>query len=117
VIGATISASLLTTAWYVTAAAPAVIGLARRRMMRCLALPITISGGAIGLLALTSHSAEPLASFVTAGMIAVTVVLTYMVLVFDTAERQSIQRFLCSALAIRSGTASRWPVQPVKIHE
>ncbi|HTT75066.1 MAG TPA: oligosaccharide flippase family protein [Candidatus Binataceae bacterium] len=102
VIGATIAASLLTTSWYVSAAAPAVIGLGWRPMLHRLALPITISTGALAVTVIAGRFAAPFACFMFACTTATIVLTAYLALVFDTSERQSIIRYLSGSLAAGS---------------
>jgi O-antigen/teichoic acid export membrane protein len=109
VIAGTIVASLLTTAWYVSVAAPAVIGLARMPLFRSLALPMIVSGSALSAEVLTVRSTEPYAAVVIGCVIVAIVLLAYLVLVFDASERRAIYRFFGHTLDVRpdfAGTAS-----------
>jgi O-antigen/teichoic acid export membrane protein len=106
VIGGTIVASLLTTSWYVTLAAPRVIGLARLRMLRHLALPVAISATALTAMIVAGRSVEPFAAFVIANLIAGLVLVVYLALVFDASELRAIRRFLASALS--AGSPVSW---------
>jgi O-antigen/teichoic acid export membrane protein len=112
VIGGTIVASVFTTAWYVSVAAPAVIGLARRRLLRCLAAPVIVSSGALAAGLLANRSAEPCAACVIGCVIVVIVPLAYLALVFDTSEREAIYRFLSHMLAVRADSPEATSVQP-----
>ena len=105
VIGGTIVASLFTTAWYVSVAAPAVIGLARRSLLRCLGSPVIVSSSALSAGLLANRSAGPRAGFVAWCVIAVMVLLAYLVVVFDADERRKIYRFLSRTLALRPNSA------------
>jgi hypothetical protein len=102
VIGGTVVASLFTTAWYVSVAASNVIGLPQRRLLRCLASPVIVSSGALGAGLLANRSAQPCAAFVIGCLIVVIVVLAYLALVFDAAERGAIYRFLSHMLGVRA---------------
>jgi O-antigen/teichoic acid export membrane protein len=94
VIGATVAASLLTTAWYVSWAAPAVIGLGRRRLIRELAPSVAASLSALIISIAASRQAAPLAACVRNAGVAAALILVNGTIIFTPGERLTIRGVL-----------------------
>jgi len=90
VIGATVVASILTTTWYVTIAAPRLLNISWRRMWCALWRPLMLT-----LLALSAFSlAPPLKRDIMACACLAFIVTTYALLVFTVNERRAARHFL-----------------------
>jgi O-antigen/teichoic acid export membrane protein len=100
VIGGTIVAALLTTAWYVSLAAPALLGLMRRDLLSQLALPAAASLAALGLNAVSGRHARAGTAIASAVAIATGLAAVNIRLILTPDERRLIGRLLRGALSV-----------------
>jgi hypothetical protein len=97
--GGTVVASLLTTAWYVSVAAPAMIRLARCDLMKRLTRPALAALMAFAVNARVYSCVGPLAAAIVAAGIAILLVIANGALILSRRERYIIRHVLFGSLS------------------